>query len=74
MRSFSFIRSSTQSRVAWIEFYRRPVNAFTRDMVVDTRDAIASALSDPTARVRRRPSRVRANEGAGHAPMGIVVS
>jgi enoyl-CoA hydratase/carnithine racemase len=51
MRSFSFIRSSTQSRVAWIEFYRRPVNAFTRDMVVETRDAIASALSDPTARV-----------------------
>ena len=51
MRSFSFIRSSTQSRVAWIEFYRPPVNAFTRDMVVETRDAIASALSDPTARV-----------------------
>jgi len=51
MRSFSFIRSSTQSSVAWIEFHRRPVNAFTRDMVVETRDAIASALSDPTARV-----------------------
>jgi enoyl-CoA hydratase len=43
--------ASTQSHVAWIEFNRRPVNAFTRDIVVETRDSIASALSDPTARV-----------------------
>ena len=51
MRSFAFIRLTTHSRVAWIEFDRRPVNAFTREMVVEARDAIASALSDPTARV-----------------------
>jgi enoyl-CoA hydratase len=51
MRSFVFVRLSTHSRVAWIEFDRRPVNAFTREMVAETRDAIASALSDPTVRV-----------------------
>jgi enoyl-CoA hydratase len=51
MRDFSFIRLSVRSWVAWIEFDRRPVNAFTREMVIETRDAIASALSDPAARV-----------------------
>lgn len=50
MPGFAFVRLSTHSGVAWIEFDRRPVNAFTREMVVETRDAIASALSDPTAR------------------------
>jgi enoyl-CoA hydratase/carnithine racemase len=51
MRGFAFIRLSAHSRVAWIEFDSRPVNAFTSEMVVETRDAIASALSDPAVRV-----------------------
>jgi enoyl-CoA hydratase len=52
MRSnFDCIRLSAASRVAWLEFNRAPINAFTREMVHEVRDAIVSALSDPGVRV-----------------------
>jgi enoyl-CoA hydratase/carnithine racemase len=37
--------------VGWLEFNRPPVNAFTREMVDETHDAIAAALGDPAVRV-----------------------
>ncbi len=47
----SFVRFSTVRHVGWLEFNRPPVNAFTREMVDQTRDCIASALGDPEVRV-----------------------
>ena len=47
----TFIRSSVDRHVGWLEFNRPPVNAFTRDMVDETHDAIAAALGDPAVRV-----------------------
>lgn len=46
-----FIRSSVDRHVGWLEFNRPPVNAFTREMVDETHDALARALADPAARV-----------------------
>ncbi len=37
-----FIRSSVDRHVGWLEFNRPPVNAFTREMVDETHDAIAA--------------------------------
>lgn len=65
MQSFAFIRLSMHSGIAWIEFDRRPVNAFTREMVVETRDAIAAALSDPAARVIVMASAIGEHFSAG---------
>lgn len=46
-----FIRSSVDRHVGWLEFNRPPVNAFTREMVDETHDAIVAALGDPAVRV-----------------------
>ena len=47
----AFIRSCVDRDVGWLEFNRPPVNAFTREMVDETHDAIAAALGDPEVRV-----------------------
>ena len=49
--TFNTIRLSVTSRVAWLEFGRPPINAFTHEMVAEVRAAIASALADPAVRV-----------------------
>jgi enoyl-CoA hydratase len=46
-----FIRSTVDRHVGWLEFNRPPVNAFTREMVDETHDAIAAALADREVRV-----------------------
>ena len=51
MSQTAFIQSTVDARVGWLEFNRPPVNAFTREMVDETHDAIAAALSDPAVRV-----------------------
>src|ERR1700677_1905876 len=48
---FEFTRLSVDSHVAWLEFSRAPVNAFSREMVEEVRDAIAARLADPAVRV-----------------------
>ena len=50
-RGFEFIRLQVSARVAWLEFNRAPVNAFNREMVLEVREAIAAALTDPEVRV-----------------------
>jgi enoyl-CoA hydratase len=47
----SAIRRRSEGRVAWLEFNRPPVNAFTQPMVEEVRDAIVAALADPDTRV-----------------------
>ena len=47
----SVIRFTIDRHVGWLEFNRPPVNAFTREMVDETHDAIAAALADPAVRV-----------------------
>jgi enoyl-CoA hydratase/carnithine racemase len=49
--AFNTIHLSVISRVAWLEFNRPPINAFTHEMVDEVRAAIASALADPAVRV-----------------------
>src|SRR4030095_2373854 len=51
MSPTAFIQSTVDARVGWLEFNRPPVNAFTREMVDETHDAIAAALADPAVRV-----------------------
>lgn len=51
MSQTAFIQSTVDARVGWLEFNRPPVNAFTREMVDETHDAIAAALGDPEVRV-----------------------
>lgn len=51
MQDFTFIRVSNVGDTRWLEFNRPPVNAFTRKMVVETRDAIKAALLEETVRV-----------------------
>jgi enoyl-CoA hydratase/carnithine racemase len=46
-----FVRFTVERHVGWLEFNRPPVNAFTREMVEETHDAIAGALADPEVRV-----------------------
>jgi enoyl-CoA hydratase len=48
---FQFTRLTVDTRVAWLEFSRAPVNAFSREMVEEVRAAIATALADPVVRV-----------------------
>ena len=50
-RGSQFIRLQASARIAWLEFDRAPVNAFTREMVLEVREAIAAALADPEVRV-----------------------
>jgi enoyl-CoA hydratase len=45
------IRFTIESHVGWLEFNRPPVNAFTHEMVEETRDGIAAALADPEVRI-----------------------
>ena len=47
----SCLRFTIERHVSWLEFSRPPVNAFTREMVDETHDAVAAALSDPAVRV-----------------------
>lgn len=49
--AFEHIRLETINSVAWLEFARPPVNAFTRQMVDETFAAMKLALADPHARV-----------------------
>ena len=51
MSQTAFIQSTVDARVGWLEFNRPPVNAFTREMVDETHDAIVAALGDPAVRV-----------------------
>ena len=50
-QSPTWLRASIVRNVGWLEFNRPPVNAFTREMVDETHDAIAAALADPAVRV-----------------------
>ncbi len=50
-QSLAWLRASIMRNVGWLEFNRPPVNAFTREMVDETHDAIAAALGDPAVRV-----------------------
>jgi 1,4-dihydroxy-2-naphthoyl-CoA synthase len=58
IHSFEFTRLNVDSRVAWLEFSRAPVNAFRREMVEEVREAIATALADPAVRVLVLPSSI----------------
>lgn len=46
-----FIRISDVNRVRWLEFNRPPVNAFNREMVEETREAISQAIENNDVRV-----------------------
>ncbi|MFO1136841.1 MAG: enoyl-CoA hydratase/isomerase family protein [Rhodoblastus sp.] len=48
--TFENVRLSLVNGVAWLEFARSPVNAFTRTMVEETFAAMEQALNDPRAR------------------------
>lgn len=63
--AYEFIRLSTRSRVAWLEYARPPVNAFTRAMVDEVLDGIAAALADREARVLVLASAVEGYFSAG---------
>ncbi|MCB1535982.1 MAG: enoyl-CoA hydratase/isomerase family protein, partial [Rhodoblastus sp.] len=49
--AFETIRLSVVNHVAWLEFARPPVNAFSRKMVEETFAAMKQALDDPQTRV-----------------------
>jgi enoyl-CoA hydratase len=49
--TYNTIHLTVIARVAWLEFNRPPINAFTHEMVDEVRAAIASALTDPAIRV-----------------------
>jgi enoyl-CoA hydratase len=63
--TFNTIRLSVTSRVAWLEFNRPPINAFTHEMVDEVRAAISSALADPAVRVLVIASRLDTYFSAG---------
>ena len=50
-KAVTVIRRSIIAHVGWLEFDRPPVNAFTREMVDEVHDAVASMLADREARV-----------------------
>ncbi len=54
-----------ERHVGWLEFNRPPVNAFTRQMVDETHDAIAKALADSEAHVLVLASAVEKYFSAG---------
>jgi len=64
-QSYAHIRTSTNRHVAWIEFNRPPVNAFTRPMVEETHAAVVAALADPDVRVLMLASAVDGYFSAG---------
>ena len=47
----SFVRFAIERHVGWLEYNRPPVNAFTREMVDETHEAIAAAIANPEVRV-----------------------
>lgn len=49
--AFETIQLSVVNHVAWLEFARPPVNAFSRKMVEETFAAMKQALDDPQTRV-----------------------
>ncbi|QQS12014.1 MAG: enoyl-CoA hydratase/isomerase family protein [Rhodospirillales bacterium] len=59
------VRLTTVRRVAWLEFARPPVNAFTQPMVEEVRAAIRAALADPDVRVLVLASAVEGYFSAG---------
>jgi enoyl-CoA hydratase len=61
----SSVRLSTVRNVGWLEFARPPVNAFTREMVDETHDAIAAALTDRDVHVLVLASAVERYFSAG---------
>lgn len=67
-RGFEFIRLQVSARVAWLEFNRAPVNAFNREMVLEVREAIAVALTDPEVRVLVLASAIPGYFSAGADP------
>jgi len=64
-QSLAWLRISTVRHVGWLEFNRPPVNAFTREMVDETHDALAKALADPAVRVLVLASAVERYFSAG---------
>jgi enoyl-CoA hydratase len=61
----SVIRFANDRSVGWLEFNRPPVNAFTREMVDEVHDAIATTLADPEVRVMVLASAVERYFSAG---------
>jgi enoyl-CoA hydratase len=61
----SVIRFTNERSVGWLEFNRPPVNAFTREMVDETHDALVAALADPAVRVLVLASAVERYFSAG---------
>jgi enoyl-CoA hydratase len=69
-----FTRLTVDNRIAWLEFNRAPVNAFNREMIEEVREAIATALADPSVRVLVLASSIDAYFSAGadlHAFAGM---
>lgn len=64
-RPTAAVRVSTTNHVAWLEFNRPPVNAFTREMVDETHDAIARIVADSETRVLVLASAVAGYFSAG---------
>ena len=59
------VRFSITGGVGWLEFNRPPVNAFTREMVDETHDSIATALADPAVHVLALASAIERYYSAG---------
>ncbi len=51
MQDFTFIKVTDVGATRWLEYNRPPLNAFTRTMVEEMRDAARTALADPSVRV-----------------------
>jgi len=64
-QTLSSVRLSTIRNVGWLEFARPPVNAFTREMVDETLEAIIAALADRDVRVLVLASAVERYFSAG---------
>ena len=59
------VRFAIERHVGWLEFNRPPVNAFTREMVGETHDAIVTALTASEVRVLVLASAVEKYFSAG---------
>ena len=59
------VRFAIERHVGWLEFNRPPVNAFTREMVDETHDAIVTALTASEVRVLVLASAVEKYFSAG---------
>ncbi|HMN72590.1 MAG TPA: enoyl-CoA hydratase/isomerase family protein [Rhodoblastus sp.] len=63
--TFRNVRLEVVNHVAWLEFARPPVNAFSREMVEETRAAMIEALAAPQVRVLAIASAVEKYFSAG---------